>query len=162
MDAIIIPIRWIHVVAASVWVGEVVVINFILIPVLGVLDVPGRRWFLTNVFPRIFRMASVLSLAAVLSGITLVLHFTKGDLGMLTETRWGISILIGGSMGILLTVFHFFMENRLAKRIGVGCEYVPSDEQLEDVHGKLKIVPRGGLVVISTIFFLMMFAVRGV
>jgi uncharacterized membrane protein len=162
MDAFIVPIRWIHVAAASIWVGEVVVINFVLLPVLNHLDVPGRRRFLTNVFPRIFRMASILSATAVVTGITLVWHYTGGDLGKLTGSRWGHSILVGGCMGIFLTIFHFFMENRLAKRIGIGCEYIPSDEQLAEVHEKLKIVPRGGLVLISTIFFLMMYAVRGV
>ena len=36
-----------------------------------------------------------------------------------------------------------------------------SPEQVEDVHTKLTIVPRLGLVVITTIFVLMMAAVRG-
>ena len=158
----LIPIRWIHVIAASVWLGEVAVINFILIPVLGTLGIEERRRFLTSVFPRVFRMASVLSLVVVISGLTLVTMITSGDFAMLLEDRWGHAILFGGTLGVLLTLFHFFMENRLAKQIGVGCEYLPSDAQLADVHGKLKIVPRGGLLVISTIFFAMMYAVRGI
>ena len=157
-----IPIRWIHVVSASVWVGEVAVINFILIPVVGQLNVASRRTFLTTVFPRVFRMASLLSSTAVVSGLTLLTMMTQGSFGVLLEGRWGNAILFGGTLGILLTLFHFFMENRLAKKIGVGCEYLPSDEQLEDVHSKLKVVPRAGMLVISTIFFSMMYAVRGV
>jgi uncharacterized membrane protein len=162
MDAFLIPLRWVHVIAGSTWFGEVVVINFILIPVLGTLGVEERRRFLTTVFPRIFRMASVLSATAVISGLALLTLVTKGDFSLLFTGRWGLAILLGGTLGTLLTVFHFFMENRLARRIGVGCEYVPSDEQLADVHTKLKVVPRGGMLVISTIFFSMMFAVRGI
>lgn len=162
LDSWLIPIRWIHVIAGSTWFGEVVVINFILIPVLGTLDVPERRRFLTTVFPRVFKMASVLSVTAVLTGLLMVFTMTDGDLTRLTEGRWGRAILFGGSLGTLLTIFHFFMENRLAKRIGIGCEYVPSDEDLANVHSKLKIVPRGGMLVISTILFSMMFAVRGI
>ena len=156
-----IPIRYIHVGATSIWVGEVFVINFILIPVLGGLDVAGRRRFLTTVFPRVFRMASVLSAIAVLTGVLMVVHLTDGNIGKLTESRWGKAIMVGGSMGIFLTFFHFFMENKLAKAIGIGCEYIPSDEQLASVHNKLKIVPRGGLIFISAIFCVMMYAVRG-
>jgi hypothetical protein len=68
-------------------------------------------------------------------------------------------ILLGGGLGLLLTLFHFFMENHLARRIGVGCPDL-SSEQVEEVHSKLKIVPRVGLGVISTIFILMLSAVR--
>jgi len=161
MDALVNPIRWVHVLAAAAWLGEVVVINFVLIPALGRFDLSTRRRFLTNVFPRIFRLASVLSATTVAAGLFLVLHRTGGDPALLTESRWGVGILIGGSMGILLTLFHFFMENRLAKRIGVGCMEEPSDADLEDVHTKLKIVPRVGLAVITTIALLMMYAARG-
>jgi uncharacterized membrane protein len=162
LDSWLIPIRWIHVIAGSTWFGEVVVINFILLPVLDSLDVPGRRRFLTTVFPRVFRMASVLSATAVVTGLLMVFTITEGDLSRLTQGRWGHAILFGGSLGTVLTLFHFFMENRLAKRIGIGCEYIPSDDDLANVHEKLKIVPRGGMLVISTIFFSMMYAVRGI
>lgn len=80
---------------------------------------------------------------------------------MLTAGRWGLSILVGGGMGLALTLFHFFMEDRLARRIGIG-RTDTSDAVLADVHVKLKIVPRVGLTIIGTIFFLMMFAVRGI
>ncbi len=54
-------VRWIHVLAASAWFGEVVAINFILIPTLSSYQGEGRKSFLSNVFPRVFRMASILS-----------------------------------------------------------------------------------------------------
>lgn len=68
---------------------------------------------------------------------------------------------MGGTLGLLLTLFHFFLENHLARRVGVGCPDITA-EPVEDVYGKLTIVPRLGLVVISTIFVVMMTAVRGV
>jgi len=161
MEDWLIPIRWIHVVSASAWFGEVVVINLILIPALSAQDAGGRRDFLAGVFPRVFRLASFLSATTVISGALLVYLLTAGDLGMLTAGRWGVSILVGGTMGLALTLFHFFMEDKLARRIGIGCPDT-TDAVLNDVHAKLKVVPRVGLMVIGTIFFLMMFAVRGV
>lgn len=63
-------------------------------------------------------------------------------------------------MGLVLTLFHFFMEDKLARRVGIGCPDTSMDT-VNDVHAKLTLVPRLGLGVITTIFFLMMYAVRG-
>ena len=153
-------VRWIHVLAASAWFGEVVAVNFILIPALSSYQGEGRKSFLNNVFPRVFRMASILSATAAVTGALLLHHHVGFDLPSLTGTHWGRMILLGGGLGLLLTLFHFFMENHLARRIGVGCPDI-SSEQVEDVHGKLEIVPRVGLGVISAIFILMLSAVRG-
>ena len=61
----------------------------------------------------------------------------------------------------LLALFHFLLENRLARGIGLGRRDI-SDEAITDVHAKLKIIPRLGLGVITATYVLMMFAVRGV
>jgi len=156
----LIPIRWIHVFSGSMWFGEVVVINFILIPVIANLQGEARKQYVSNVFPRVFRMASVLSATSVITGVILVTIYTDWQYGKLLSGRWGLSILVGGGMGLLLTLFHFFMEDKMARKIGIGCPDMET-EVLDDVHAKLKIVPRLGLLVISTIFALMMYAVRG-
>ncbi len=159
MDEFFPIIRTLHAAAGSFWIGEVVVINFVLIPAASKLVGKARKQYLTTVFPMIFNLASVLSATVVVTGVFLVYYLTNGDLGLLTNGRWGLSILVGGTLGTILTLFHFFMENKLAKKIGLGKD--GDDAQLEDVHTKLKIVPRLGLVVISTIFFLMINAAHG-
>ena len=135
------------------------VINLILIPVLSKYRGEMRKEFLISIFPKIFNLASVLSATVVVTGIFMVYHLTNGDLENLLSGRWGLSILVGGILGILLTLFHFFMENRLAKKIGLGKQ--GDAEKLAEVHLKLKIVPRVGLLVILTIFLLMLNAARG-
>lgn len=160
MDALFPVIRTLHVLSGSFWIGEVVVINFVLIPVLSSYSLEMRKQFLLSVFPRVFNLASILSALVVVTGVLMVFYRTNGNLENLLEGRWGLSILVGGSLGILLTIFHFFMENRLARKIGLGRE--GDDGQIDDVHLKLKIVPRLGLVVITTIFLLMINAVRGI
>lgn len=152
-------IRMIHVLAGSIWIGEVVVINFILIPVLSKYQGDIRKEFLISIFPKIFNLASILSVTVVTTGVIMVYHLTNGNLENLLYGRWGLSLLFGGSLGIILTLFHFFMENRLAKKIGLGKQ--GDDEKLVGVHLKLKIVPRLGLIVITTIFLLMLNASRG-
>ena len=154
-------LRWIHVLAAASWYGEVIVINFVLLPVLSRFEGEKRKAFLTSVFPKIFKLASHLSLTTVITGLAMLFHMTQGRLSILFTGRWGIAILIGGILAILLTVFHFFIEHRLAKKAGIT-DPDASDEAVAEVHMKLKIIPRLGLLVLTAVFVLMMFAVRGI
>lgn len=156
----IIPLRWLHVFAASAWFGEVVVINFILVPALTRFQGEARKQFLATVFPKVFRLASVLSATTAITGGVLLWRYTGGSLSALGGSRWGTCLTIGASMGLVLTLFHFFMEDKLARRVGIGCPDTSMDT-VNDVHAKLTLVPRLGLGVITTIFFLMMYAVRG-
>jgi len=152
-------IRALHVLSGSLWIGEVVVINFILIPFLSSLQGDYKKNFLVNLFPKLFNLASILSATSAVTGLLMVWLISDGQWLRLTQGRWGLSILIGGSLGLLLTLFHFFMENRLAHKIGLGKN--GDDHQINDVHLKLKIVPRLGLLVITSIFLLMMNGARG-
>lgn len=148
--------RWIHVAAGSAWFGEVIVINFILIPALSKNQGEARKDFLNLIFPKIFTLASVLSATTSITGGILLYQFLGFDLSELTKRgTWGYSILFAGTLGLILTLFHFFIENLLARKIGVGDPNI-SKEDVEDVHLKLKIVPRLGMLVISIIFFLML------
>src|SRR5690606_36989802 len=54
MASWIIPIRWLHVLCASAWLGEVVTINFVLVPALSGRAGAARREFLASVFPKVF------------------------------------------------------------------------------------------------------------
>lgn len=47
-------IRALHVIAGSLWIGEVVVIDFILIPVLSRYQGEIRKHFLVSIFPKTF------------------------------------------------------------------------------------------------------------
>lgn len=83
----------------------------------------------------------------------MVYYLTNNSLESLFNGRWGLSILTGGSLGIILTVFHFYMANRLASKINLGIR--EEDEKLTDLYLKLKIIPRIGMIVIFTILVLM-------
>lgn len=149
-------VRWLHVVCGSAWFGEVVVINFVLIPALSKYQGVARKDFLNTIFPKIFNLASVLAGITAVTGGFLLYHFVGFNVGRLTESgTWGWSILIAGSLGLILTLFHFFIENLLAHKIGVGNKDI-SQETVEDVHLRLKIIPRFGMFVITVIFLLML------
>jgi len=156
--------RWIHILAGAAWLGEVLVVSFILVPVLGRLEPDKRGWFMSLIFPRIFRLASVLALTAIVAGAALNLSLSNWDVSLaltrLTTTRWGWSILIGGALGLGLTLFHFFAEHRLEPHVLAAHEAM-DDATFAQVMRRLRIIPRVGLGILFLIFFLMMFAARG-
>ena len=158
---LIIVIRWIHVIAAGAWLGEVIVINAVIVPLLNSTEPERRGAIIAKFFPRLFRLASILALLALLSGLVMSYLATGWqDLGAIIQTRWGLGILIGGSLGLLLAIFHFTAENRL-RPIASSLDQDATPEDVEQVMRFLRIVPRIGLVVILTVYLFMMLAARG-
>ena len=153
-------IRIIHVMAGVAWFGAVVTVNTVLIPYLLSIEIGNRREVLTTLFPRIFRLASVLSLAAVLTGSALLYLMIGTEISILWESQWGLYILIGGTLATILTVFHFIIEERLEKPLGAILDDWKNSD-IEVATKFLRVVPRVGLVVISTVLLLMIFASHG-
>ncbi len=151
-------LRWAHIITGAAWLGEVAVIVFVLVPVLPRLDPERRGWFLATVFPRVFRLASVLSVAVLITGWGVYLSMTdwQWDLQPLVSGRWGWAILVGGSLGVLLTLFHFVVEGRLEPQVRAAREAAAVDRLVRAVQ----IIPRGGLAVLLVIFALMSYAAR--
>lgn len=153
-------VRWIHIISGVAWLGEVITIIFVLVPALTRLKKESRGAFLREVFPRVFRLASVLSATAVISGAILNYLMTGWkDFAVFFNSRWGISILIGGAMGLLLTLFHFFVEERLEPTAATADDIPEAD--MAKMISTLNIIPRVGMVIIIAVILLMMFAARG-
>lgn len=136
---------FIHKTAGILWLGEVFVINFILIPVALSLERDRVGEFVKLVFPRVFRIASVLSATTVISGILLFVLMTRGNFDVV-KTDWGINIVVGGVLGTLLTIFHFLAEPRMKKIL---------EGDLDRFLKVIRFVPRAGLVVIFLTYFFM-------
>lgn len=52
-------VRWIHIISGVAWLGEVATVNFVLLPALLNTRKEDRGIFIRQVFPRVFRLASV-------------------------------------------------------------------------------------------------------
>jgi hypothetical protein len=74
----------------------------------------------------------------------------------LTSSRWGWSILIGGLLGLGLTLFHFVAEHRLEPHV-LAAREDPDSEAFTLILRRLRIIPRAGLGVL----LLMMVTARG-
>ena len=156
-----IILRWLHIIAGTAWFGEVVTINFVLIPALLKMSRPDAADFLNQVFPRIFKLASVLAATTVTCGLAMGIERFGANPSVLWTTSSGLAFLVGGSLGLLLTTFHFVLEPRLDGMICLAAEQ--RDFEVSDrVVRMLKIVPRAGLGVITAILMLMMVGARGI
>lgn len=151
----VVPVlRWIHALAGAAWFGDVLTIVFVLIPVLGRAEPDRQRWMLNNVFPRIFRVASVLIATVLLAGLLLNLAMAgwRVDWDQLTGTPWGRSILIGGILGGLLGMFHFVAERKLEPMV------TDENTDLDAVMRRMKLIPRIGLGILVVVISLMILA----
>jgi uncharacterized membrane protein len=160
--ALIMIVRWIHVIAAAAWLGEVVAVVFVLAPASARLTGTDRAAFISRVFPLVFRLASALAVITLLAGAALNFLLTRWqNLGSYAATLRGGAIILGGSLGLLLAVFHFVVEARLESRVqsllGAGDETA-----VNRVTRFLTLVPRVGLAVLLAVFILMMIGARGV
>ncbi len=159
----LIIFRWIHILSGLAWLGEVATINFVLVPAVLNMSKEERPKFVHNVFPRIFHLASYLSGTAIVSGAVvnyLMTGWKWENLIALLHTRWGISILIGGTLGLSLALFHFFIESKL-EPVSIDAESI-TEEEMEKHLIVLKIIPRIGMGILLVIVLSMMIAARGV
>ena len=77
----------------------------------------------------------------------------------LYSTRWGVGIIIGGSLALLLTIFHFFVESHLEPIAVTADERTEID--VEKIIAVLNVVPRIGLIILVLIVSLIMLAAKG-
>jgi uncharacterized membrane protein len=157
----LVVVRWIHILASAAWLGEVITINFVLIPMLFRVALQDRRRFIKDVFPLVFRLASILSLITVAAGLALNYLITEWRyLDIYFTTTRGIAILVGGLLGLFLIVFHFALQRRLEPLID-ALNDESGEEDVQAVARYLQIIPRLGLGVMILTFILMMYGARG-
>lgn len=152
--------RWIHILAAAAWLGEVVTVVFVLAPAAVRLQGERRADYIARVFPRVFRVASVLALVTLAAGAWLNYLMTGWrQLDLYLRSARGQAILAGGLLGLLLAVFHFVVEGKLEPKVRalIG----ESEGELAGVSRFLKWVPRAGLAVLLAVFILMMIGAKG-
>lgn len=161
MTELMYVVRLVHVIAGVGWLGEVVTINFVLLPALFKARADDRNVLLVTVFPYIFRLATALGGLAILSGIGLVLWNTRMDLTMLVTTSWGWRILIGGIIGLVVFVFHIVEESGAEKSLAAELVFLrDSDDQeaAQRLLNHLAIFPRVGMVILMVVVGLMVAA----
>ncbi len=153
--------RILHVIAGVSWLGEVVTINFVLLPALFKARGDDRLVLLSTVFPYVFRLATALGGIAVASGLALFLWYTRLDPLAALRSHWGWYILIGGTLGALLFAFHLFQESGAERSVAAHLAFVLDSDDTGQVQALLKhlaLFPRLGMLVLIAVIILMISA----
>lgn len=161
MSELLFLTRFIHIVSGLGWLGEVVTVNFVLLPALARAEPELRGRILTAIFPFIFRLATILGAMAVISGAVVFWIMSGGELARLFDTTWGQRILLGGLFGGPLFAFHLLQESRweggLGKRL-VAAEHDPAAS--DRILRHLRVIPRIGLAILVACVLFMSAAAR--
>ncbi|MBN2045103.1 MAG: DUF4149 domain-containing protein [Anaerolineales bacterium] len=153
--------RWVHVISGAAWFGLVGAIVFVIFPVLSRMSTSQRNRLMGLVFPRIFRLATILVSLTLAAGALLNYLLTGWrSLGMyFSSPRW-FALFLGAALGLALGTFHFLVEPRLENKIHSLVESEDED-QIEQVSHFLKIVPRVGFCILMIVILFMMVFSRG-
>ncbi|MBP9215250.1 MAG: hypothetical protein KBF36_11870 [Chitinophagaceae bacterium] len=151
-------IRHIHVLSASIWLGMVVVMNFGLMPSVVKKLTQNDVDILKPIFKNVTNLVSISAASTFITGGIILWMQTKFNFLEMLESTRGTLILIAGSLGFIVTVFHFFAESKVEKYLRTRLSN--KDELLVGYKG-IEFIPKIGLIVVSAIFVTMLIAVRG-
>jgi uncharacterized membrane protein len=160
---LIFVLRLVHVVSAVSWAGEVLTVNFVLLPALFKARADDRAVLLHNVFPHVFRLATVLGGIAIVSGLGLLAWYTQLDLSRLVTTTWGWRILAGGALGGGLYVFHVVQESGMERSLASRLVFVTDSDSPAEAAPLLRhlaLFPRVGSLILLVAIALMSAAAR--
>ena len=155
MEALAITLGVIVLVALALWCGEIVVLNFIIIPAIHVMDEQEKAAFTGRYLPRFVNIATILALTIVFSGLGAWLAAT---FGLQTPSGiWGSPLLqIAAILIAMLASFHLVAQSILRRITKSFLSDSLHKKKLQFITRFLGTVPRIGLVVIISSFVLIM------
>lgn len=163
MQILAIILGVISITGLAAWLGEVIILNFIVIPALKARNQSGRAEFRVEFigrhFPRFFDMATLWALTTVLAGLGAA--FIAAFYLETPNTIFGSPLVrIAAVLIVLLAGFHLVAQSRLRPVIkSFAAESFtanPEQKKLQFVTRFLGIAPRIGLAVLASAFILLM------
>lgn len=156
MPELLFGVRFVHVVSGLGWLGEVLTVNFVLLPALMRVAPAMRGTILVTVFPLVFRLATILAGTAIVSGAVVYWIMSDGDLTKLVDTTWGQRILVGGLLAGPLFLFHLLQESRMEGSLARRLALIEDDPVASDrVLRHLRVIPRVGLaILVASVLFM--------
>jgi uncharacterized membrane protein len=154
-------LRWLHVLTAAAWFGQVVVLNFVLVPaIVREKKAATQLDLMRRLLPPSFKLASILSGLSVVAGGVLLWGRYHEDWSVMFSAWQGHVLATGALLAVLLTGFHHMSEPKLGRMIQQTSADDPA--AVAKIVGRLKIAPKVGLVLITLVTLAMMIGVRGI
>lgn len=109
----LIVVRWVHFVAGITWIGLLYYFNIVQVPFMKETDPSTKSGVVQKLLPRALWWFRYGALVTVLAGLVLLQEHWQG-IGSLFHGTWGVSISIGGGLGIImfLNVWIFIWPNQ--------------------------------------------------
>ncbi len=105
MDAFVVYeflLRWIHFLAGITWIGLLYYFNFIQVPFLGQAEASTKVAITTKLAPNALWWFRWGAMFTVIAGILMIINrISAGGMGIMA-TSWGVSISIGGILGLIM------------------------------------------------------------
>ena len=155
LPALAYALLLVHVAAGVGWLGEVLVVTFVLGPALRLVDDRSRAELLMRVFPRIFTLASILGGTAILTGAGLLWLHSGFRSDLLFGTAWGRLLLAGISLATGLYVFHLVAERKLLRLSRAVRDGNAAGSEALELQKHLRVIPPVGAAVLGTVVALM-------
>lgn len=145
-------LRTVHVICGIGWLGEVLVVLFVLTPALRRMDAAGRAAMLGSVYPRVFRLATALGVITIAAGFAMLWEIYDFNTDYLFGTTRGVALLAGASLGGGLYVFHLVAEHRLTGITSKVRDLEATPEESERLIRLLRVVPViGGAILVAAV-----------
>ncbi len=99
-------LAWLHILSAISWLGGGILFGFVVGPAIPKLSTVSSAEFFVRVAPRIARFFQIMAGSTILFGALLAYTgVSNGDFpGLSPSTTWGLSIMIGLSLGVVAFV----------------------------------------------------------
>ncbi len=156
--SVFVFIRNLHLLSAAIWLGMVVVMNFGLMPSVSKKLTQVDVDILKPIFKNVTKLVSISAFSTFVTGGILLWIQTKFHVSEMFESIRGTLLFIAGTVGFIVTIFHFFAESSVEKYLK---SRLPNQEELLVGYKGIEYIPRIGLVIVSAIFITMLIAVRG-
>jgi hypothetical protein len=136
----------------------VVVVNVAMMPSIAHKLSQHDADILSPIFKRIHFIISACALCTFITGGLVVWMRVKFDILSLLGCTQGKLIFIGGTLGFMITLFHFLIEDNVIDYLKSKSS---SKNEIQIGYKGIEYIPKIGLIMISTIFILMLIAARG-
>ncbi|MDG6951585.1 MAG: hypothetical protein JRN12_07065 [Nitrososphaerota archaeon] len=121
-------VAWFHLFFAVVWIGSSIVSFVVIGPVVSRLTPTSRAEFMVMFFPKMERFLSFVVPLLLLSGGILFAAMSWG--GPLALDTWSVSVLAGGSLGLVTYVFALAKLVPAARKVTLLLQSGGSEEEL--------------------------------
>ena len=131
--------------------------NFAIYPALRRNHKEVKRLHVLAIYRRLFNMTTMSVVITLLTGVALVIFYTKGNLLLLQESSLGRTLIITSVIGFLLLILHVFEKRSIIK---LKKEHRTKEVDTEKFLVGLKWISRVTVLGLTMAFLIMLNAVN--